>query len=83
MEKTIITEEECTWSIYENGLPLDKPKFVERFKGGVRDLKERLIELQRGHCEKEKPNFIGNENLALECYSSSDYSHVAYLTSKG
>ncbi len=62
------------------GLSFDKPEMVERFDGTQVELKARLIELQEGYCEDEKPRIhifkVGDKKL-IEAVSDSDYSYVA------
>jgi hypothetical protein len=59
---------------------IDKPAIVERFDGSLDELKKRLLELQAGFCESEKPKLSTEERNGksyFEAYSDSDFSHVA------
>ena len=69
-----------TTNIILTGLSFEKPEIVERFSGSKDELKARLINLQSGYCNTEKPKVqtIKKDNKQyFESYSYCDYSYVA------
>jgi hypothetical protein len=65
------------------GLPFEKPEIVEKFQGTETELKLRLLSLQSGFCQNEKPKIrtiSNNGKKYFEAYSGSDYSYVARIS---
>lgn len=68
------------------GLGFEKPEIIEAFVGSEQQLRARLVELQKGYCEDERPVLHEFENggaTYLEAMSDSDYSHIALLNKQG
>jgi len=69
--------------IYLYGLKIDKPEFIGRFSGSAIQIRQKLISLQEGYCEDERPKIAhikdANGNDALEAFSNADFSHIAFL----
>jgi hypothetical protein len=69
-------------TIMLSGLSLEPVEFIEIFQGTRNELKTRLLSLQKGYCENEKPKtriIKSKEITLLEAYSTGDYSHVARI----
>lgn len=71
-----------------------EPELVEIFEGTAQELEARLLELQEGYCEDEKPVLrkilypappspngeYRPDWLLLEAHSDADFYHVARLS---
>jgi hypothetical protein len=76
-------------AIFLVGLAIDPLEPVQNFYfEHVEEVKQQLIELQKGYCQDEKPKIdayytdnpkTNKKIMTLEAYSDSDYSYKAFL----
>ena len=66
-----------------SGLASDSLENIETFEGTEEQLKTRLLELQKGYCEGEKPYISEWEtnrgNRVIEAHCESDFSYLAII----
>ena len=68
----------------DNGKATVLPEIVETFEGNKQQLENRLLELQSGYCQNEKPKIVrwnGSKagTIFIEAVSDSDYSYLTKI----
>jgi hypothetical protein len=71
-----------TYQIFLHDCISKKVEKIENLKGEEQELKERLLELQKGYCEDEKPSHIEkkvtSQGMLLNVCFATSYSDFSY-----